>query len=85
MLTGRRYRLALTPGQAAYAETVGDACRAVWNTGLEQRRTYAERYRRDERPAPETGGTGRGRAATSARPAKPWSRGCGAGPVRGRS
>jgi len=38
MLTGRRYLLALTPGQGAYAEQVSNICRAVWNTGLEQRR-----------------------------------------------
>ncbi|MEV6930925.1 transposase [Dactylosporangium sp. NPDC051485] len=43
MLTGRRYLLAFTPEQAAYAEQVGAACRAVWNTGLEQRREYRRR------------------------------------------
>src|SRR5690606_25349482 len=43
MLTGRRYLLAFTPEQAAYAETVGAICRAVWNTGLEQRREYRRR------------------------------------------
>ncbi|MBF6180751.1 transposase [Nocardia otitidiscaviarum] len=43
MLTGRRYRLALTGQQLAYAEQVGAACRAVWNTGLEQRREYRRR------------------------------------------
>lgn len=40
MLTGRRYQLELTADQAAYAEQVGNACRDVWNTGLEQRRIY---------------------------------------------
>lgn len=40
MLTSRRYRLAFTPDQMAYAEQVGAACRDVWNTGLEQRRIY---------------------------------------------
>lgn len=43
MLTGRRYLLALTPEQTVYAETVGGICRAVWNTGLEQRREYRRR------------------------------------------
>ncbi|MEO3744494.1 transposase [Plantactinospora sp. B5E13] len=43
MLTGRRYLLAFTPGQAVYAEQVGAACRAVWNTALEQRREYRRR------------------------------------------
>lgn len=43
MLTGRRYRLALTPEQAEFAETVGAICRAVWNVGLEQRREYRRR------------------------------------------
>lgn len=51
MLTGRRYLLDLTPEQAEYAEQTGDACRAVWNTALEQRRFYAERYRRGGRKA----------------------------------
>ncbi|WP_406045090.1 transposase [Micromonospora sp. NBC_00898] len=43
MLTGRRYLLAFTDEQAAYAEKVGAACRAVWNTALEQRREYRRR------------------------------------------
>lgn len=43
MLTGRRYRLAFTEEQAAYAERIGGACRAVWNTALEQRREYRRR------------------------------------------
>jgi putative transposase len=43
VLTGRRYLLAFTPEQEAYAEQVGDACRAVWNTGLEQRLEYRRR------------------------------------------
>ncbi|MEU2613987.1 RNA-guided endonuclease TnpB family protein [Micromonospora sp. NPDC007271] len=43
MLTGRRYLLAFTPEQAVYAGTVGAICRAVWNTGLEQRREYRRR------------------------------------------
>lgn len=43
MLTGRRYLLALTPEQEAYAERVAGICRAVWNTGLEQRREYRRR------------------------------------------
>lgn len=40
MLTGRRYLLAFTPEQDAYAQRIADACRAVWNTGLDQRRIY---------------------------------------------
>ncbi|MGI5184266.1 RNA-guided endonuclease InsQ/TnpB family protein [Dactylosporangium sp. CA-152071] len=43
MLTGRRYLLAFTDEQAAYAEAVGAVCRAVWNTALEQRRVYRRR------------------------------------------
>ncbi len=43
MLTGRRFLLSLTPEQVAYAEKIGAACRAVWNTGLEQRREYRRR------------------------------------------
>jgi putative transposase len=43
MLTGRRYLLALTPEQEQYAEQVAGICRAVWNTGLEQRRVYRRR------------------------------------------
>ncbi len=45
MLTGRRYLLALTPEQEAYAERVASICRAVWNTALEQRREYGRRGR----------------------------------------
>lgn len=40
MLTGRRYLLAFTPEQEAYAERVAGICRAVWNTALEQRQEY---------------------------------------------
>ncbi|MGV9374459.1 RNA-guided endonuclease InsQ/TnpB family protein [Nonomuraea sp. NPDC003707] len=43
MLTGRKYLLDLTPKQAAFAERISGACRAVWNTALEQRRTYRRR------------------------------------------
>jgi putative transposase len=43
MLTGRRYLLALTVEQAHQAEQFGAICRAVWNTGLEQRREYRRR------------------------------------------
>lgn len=49
MLTGRRYLLALTPEQSEHAQRIGDICRAVWNTGLEQRRFYAERFRSGRR------------------------------------
>ncbi|MER6605940.1 transposase [Streptomyces sp. NPDC000927] len=43
MLTGRKYRLALTIEQAEMVEEFGNICRAVWNTGLEQRRQYRQR------------------------------------------
>ncbi|OHU12876.1 RNA-guided endonuclease InsQ/TnpB family protein [Mycobacteroides chelonae] len=43
MLTGRRFRVEFTDDQAVYAEQVGAVCRAVWNTGLEQRRQYRRR------------------------------------------
>jgi len=32
-----------TPEQAEFAELIGDTCRAVWNTALEQRREYRRR------------------------------------------
>src|SRR5438445_13087266 len=38
MLIGRRYRLKLDFGQAAYAERTAGICRAVWNAALDQRR-----------------------------------------------
>lgn len=43
MLAGRRFRVEFTEEQAQYAEQVGAACRAVWNTGLEERREYRRR------------------------------------------
>jgi putative transposase len=43
MLTGRRLRVEFTEEQLEYAEQVGSVCRAVWNTGLEQRRIYRRR------------------------------------------
>ncbi|MBS4730578.1 transposase [Mycobacterium sp. SM1] len=43
MLTGRRFRVEFTGEQAEFAERIGAACRAVWNTGLEQRREYRRR------------------------------------------
>jgi len=43
MLTGRRFRVEFTSEQAEFAEQIGAACRAVWNTGLEQRREYRRR------------------------------------------
>ncbi|MEV6240257.1 transposase [Lentzea sp. NPDC051838] len=43
MLTGRKYRLAFAPEQAEFAQTIGDVCRSVWNTALEQRREYCRR------------------------------------------
>ena len=43
MLAGRRFRVEFTDEQAAFAEQIGAVCRAVWNTGLEQRREYRRR------------------------------------------
>jgi putative transposase len=43
VLTGRRFRLELSPAQVAACEEFGGVCRAVWNTGLEQRREYRRR------------------------------------------
>lgn len=43
MLTGRRFRVEFTAEQAEFAERIGVVCRAVWNTGLEQRRAYRRR------------------------------------------
>ena len=43
MLGGRRFRVEFTDEQAAFAEQIGAVCRAVWNTGLEQRRAYRRR------------------------------------------
>ncbi len=43
MLAGRRFRVELTDAQALLAQQTADACRAVYNTGLEQRREYRRR------------------------------------------
>lgn len=43
MLTGRKYRLALDADQTRMCEEFGNICRAVWNTGLDQRRQYRRR------------------------------------------
>jgi putative transposase len=43
MKTGRRFRAELTDAQTWLAQQTADACRAVWNTGLEQRREYRRR------------------------------------------
>jgi putative transposase len=43
MLAGRRFRAELTDAQARLAQETSDACRVVWNTGLEQRREYRRR------------------------------------------
>ncbi|MCK9869514.1 helix-turn-helix domain-containing protein [Nocardiopsis dassonvillei] len=45
MLTGFRYRLALTDEQAESCQVYGDICRAVWNTGLHQRREAVRQVR----------------------------------------
>ena len=43
MLTGRRFRVEFTGEQTEFAQRIGDACRAVWNTGLQQRLEYRRR------------------------------------------
>lgn len=43
MLTGRRFRVEFTDQQKQFAEEIASSCRAVWNTGLEQRRHYRGR------------------------------------------
>src|SRR6267154_2718966 len=43
MLAGRRFRVEFTDEQAEYGEQIGALCRAVWNTGLKQRREYRRR------------------------------------------
>jgi putative transposase len=43
MLAGRRFRVEFTDEQEAFAEQIGAVCRAVWNTGLGQRREYRRR------------------------------------------
>src|SRR5664279_502831 len=43
MLFGRRFRVRFTADQQVYAEQVSGICRAVWNTGLDQRRQYRKR------------------------------------------
>ncbi|GAB3735110.1 helix-turn-helix domain-containing protein [Nocardiopsis nanhaiensis] len=46
MLTGFRYRLALTDAQAGQCAEYGAICRAVWNTALAQRRHIMDRWKR---------------------------------------
>ena len=46
MLSGRRYRLELTEEQSRACQEFGDICRSVWNTALDQRRQYVDRYTR---------------------------------------
>lgn len=43
MLAGRRFRVEFTEEQEVFAAQIGATCRAVWNTGLEQRRQYRRR------------------------------------------
>jgi len=43
MLSGRRFLVRFTADQQVYAEQVSGICRAVWNTGLDQRRQYRQR------------------------------------------
>jgi putative transposase len=40
VLTGRQFRVEFTSEQEQFAQRIAGACRAVWNTGLEQRRAY---------------------------------------------
>ncbi|GAA1097734.1 transposase [Nocardiopsis exhalans] len=46
MLAGQRYRIELTEEQEASCIAFGAICRAVWNTALDQRRQYVDRYTR---------------------------------------
>jgi putative transposase len=43
VLAGRRFRVEFTDEQEQFAEKIAGVCRAVWNTGLEQRREYRRR------------------------------------------
>ena len=43
MLSGWRFRAELTGDQLLLAQTTADACRVVYNTGLQQRRAYRKR------------------------------------------
>jgi putative transposase len=40
MLAGRRFEIEFSGEQQEFAEQIAAACRAVWNTGLDQRREY---------------------------------------------
>ncbi|GAB3720048.1 helix-turn-helix domain-containing protein [Nocardiopsis oceani] len=48
MLTGFRYRLALTDAQARQCAEYDAICRAVWNTALDQRRHIMDRWKRGQ-------------------------------------
>jgi putative transposase len=43
MLAGRRFRAEFTDEQQGFAEQIAAVGRAVWNTGLQQRREYRRR------------------------------------------
>jgi putative transposase len=43
VMSGRRFRVEFTDEQQVFAEQIAAVCRAVWNTGLEQRREYRRR------------------------------------------
>lgn len=43
MVSGCVFRLRLSAEQLAFADRVAGVCRAVWNTGLDQRRQYRQR------------------------------------------
>jgi putative transposase len=43
VLAGRRFRVEFTSEQDGLAQRTAEVCRAVWNTGLEQRREYRRR------------------------------------------
>src|SRR5882724_604904 len=42
-MSGRRFRVEFTDEQQVFAEQIAAVCRAVYNTGLEQRREYRRR------------------------------------------
>ena len=64
LLTGRRYRLELTPEQTPYAERGGGICRFVWNVALEQRQCFAL-WRRPVALTARSGFTGNPRTGPS--------------------
>ncbi|WP_433594198.1 RNA-guided endonuclease InsQ/TnpB family protein [Nocardia sp. CA-145437] len=65
MLSGRKFRVWFTPEQEYKAGEFGDACRYVWNVGLEQRREYRRRRA-------SIGYVQQARELAAAKPENPW-------------